>query len=140
MNLKNKIAYLFLLIAFSCKKVNSVDYPQVIGKYEWIYTQTDYTSFLTNFESKDKFGLYITKNHKIILYKNGKKINTYKITKFNDDYYNTNLWITFGKLFTKEENLYSAIYKDDIIRIETFPFTNNENDMVPVLNNYFKRK
>lgn len=77
---RHSTLFLLILLLSNCSKVNlKKDYEEVIGDYEWMYSQNELESIHAYDSEGDRYGIQIKKKRKILFFKNGEKTDEYKI-------------------------------------------------------------
>ncbi|MDD2984391.1 MAG: hypothetical protein PHQ74_13480 [Crocinitomicaceae bacterium] len=84
---------LFLILFLGCKKAQPVPnyFSFLVGEYEWSYSTTGDIKNANS--SKSSYGIRIDKTGYLYTFKDGKKLDKYKIEKYKD----LNTFITYTK-------------------------------------------
>lgn len=73
---------LLSLLFIACNKVNlQKEYSDVIGDYEWVFSENGATNFHAYDYEGDRYGIRVKEKRKVQFFKNGEKIEEYKISE-----------------------------------------------------------
>lgn len=116
---------IFVLLLISCRKEKPRgDDAEIIGKYEWSYSHktvptsngNTIESYIYSNDEEDKYGIEVTKNGYIYLYKNSKKIDRARIKEITRSPHYSGANLSFSK------PVFSGSYDNNTIVLHYFPF------------------
>lgn len=138
-----KLNIVLLLVSFSyvlnsCNKEEVViNFPELVGDYEWVYTQFFYNDFITSPESANKYGIRILSNDKVQLFKNGKRQNSYKIKGIYPASFTSDPHILCEN---KNDKTIKIGFEDGHLFMLGFPYEEGAVGGIIKRNNVFKKK